>query len=330
VLEGATRLFLSPKIPEPVIPNIGQFDENLGWSKIPLAHAVSNRTGYEIEYRINSKGLRDDETTYEKPEGTYRIVLLGDSLTFGFGVPIEKHFSTLLEGYFKGVEVINMGIDGFGVDQELIYLRLEGFQYEPDLVLAYIPHYAEYRHMHTNRFGKDKPRFILEDGELVLTNSPVFDTSPARTSGVVRAIDRWATRNSRAYQILHDGILGILRQNATIDEQRQQNAADTEDESFMTEMYALGEAIVDAMHQDSLAHGATFVLVTQIEELYEAALRRQILSLDVSEPLANLAYLLPQNLEHLNESGNGVLAWEIARYLQDNGLIPTNHLKNSE
>jgi hypothetical protein len=72
----------------------------LGWSLRPFSHGTSNRTGYDIEYRINSKGLRDEETTYEKPEGSFRIVLLGDSRTFGFGVPIEKHFSTLLEGYF--------------------------------------------------------------------------------------------------------------------------------------------------------------------------------------------------------------------------------------
>jgi hypothetical protein len=96
-LEGATRLFLSDQNPEPVIPRgIGRFNEMLGWSLKPRAEGISNRTGYEITYRINSKGLRDDETTYEKPEGTFRIVLLGDSRTFGYGVPIEKHFSTLL------------------------------------------------------------------------------------------------------------------------------------------------------------------------------------------------------------------------------------------
>ena len=137
-LEGATRVFLGDKLPnELVVPTeIGQFDERLGWSKIPNSRATSKRTGYEIEYLINSKGLRDSETTYEKPEGTFRIVLVGDSHTFGYGVPIEKHYSTLLEGYFKDVEVINMGVDGYGVDQELIYLQFEGFKYEPDLVLV--------------------------------------------------------------------------------------------------------------------------------------------------------------------------------------------------
>jgi hypothetical protein len=327
-LEGVTRLFLSDKLPEPVIPNVGQFDERLGWSKIPLAHGVSERTGYAIEYRINSKGLRDEETTYKKPEDTFRIVLVGDSYTFGFGVPIEKHFSTLLEGYFQNVEVINMGIDGFGVDQELLYLRLEGFRYEPDLVLAYVPHYAEHRHMHTTRFGKNKPRFVLVDGDLVLTNSPVVDNVPVRSAGVLREIDRWFVRRSNAYQILHDGLLGWLRQAPTVNQQRRQNSTNAADDRFIKEMYELGEALIYEMHEDSLDHEAAFVLVTHIEELREAALKREIFSLNVSKPLSNPAYSLPHNLKHINESGNGVLAWEIAKFLQTNRLIPAEHLKD--
>ena len=157
-LEGLARLFLSRPATEPVVPsNIGQFNEKLGWSLKPDSHGTSMRTGSKIEYRINSKGLRDDETEYKKPPVTFRIILIGDSSTFGFGVSIEKHFSTLLEGYFKNVEIINMGVSGFGIDQELIFLQLEGFRYEPDLVIAYVPHFGDHRHMHKMRWGKSIP-----------------------------------------------------------------------------------------------------------------------------------------------------------------------------
>jgi hypothetical protein len=76
-----------------------------------------------------------------------------------------------------------------------------------------------------------------------------------------------------------------------------------------------------------LDQGATFVLVTHIDELHQAALKRQIHSLNVSKPLSNRAYQLPERLWHINESGNGVLAWEIVRFLQTNRLIPNEHLK---
>jgi hypothetical protein len=42
-------------------------------------------------------------------------------------------------------------------------------------------------------------------------------------------------------------------------------------------------------------------------------------------PLSNPKLRLPGDLAHLNESGNGVLAWEIAQFLRTNQLIPVQH-----
>jgi hypothetical protein len=321
-LEGAARLYVSIKGVDPAVPGgIGQFDEILGWSLKPLSRATSNRTGYKIEYHINSKGLRDDETAYEKPEGKFRIVLVGDSRTFGFGVPIEKHFSTLLEGYFKNVEAINMGVGGFGVDQELLSLRSEGFRYAPDLVLAYVAHYGEHRHMHAERFGKKKPRFLLIDGKLALTNSPVVDSQ-----NTLRKIDAWFERNSKAYGILYNRLVGLISQTQL--SSKQQDEQNSKDEAFQKELHALGAAIIYAMHEDSSKQGAIFVLVTQVEALHQATLDKQILSLDVSRPLSNNKFSLPDDLGHINEAGNGVLAWEIANFLETNRLIPVKHLQD--
>lgn len=322
LVEGAARLFLSPLLPEPAVPTeIGRFDERLGWSKIPNTVAVSSRTGVEIEYRINSKGLRDEETSYEKPENTFRIVVIGDSFTFGFGVPIEQHYSVLLEGYFENVEVINMGVDGFGVDQELLYLQLEGLKYEPDLVLAYVPGFFEHRHMHTTRFGKRKPRFLLVDGELVLTNSPVEDNLPVRPVGFIRKVDYFIVEHSLAYNFFRGGILNLIRPQPTATDQQQEDNQNSVDDSFIDEMRGLGLALILEMQKVSLEHGAEFVLVTNMSDLHRDALEEGILSLDVSAALANPAFSLPDSLKHINESGNGVLAWEIATYLQSEELI---------
>jgi hypothetical protein len=324
-LEGIARFFWSYKTLKPVVPpTIGQFDEKLGWSLKPLSHGTSNRTGYEIEYRINSKGLRGPEVSYAKPEGRFRIVLLGDSRTFGFGVPIEKHFSTLLQGYFKDVEVINMGVGGFGVDQELLYLQLEGVRYQPEIVLAYVAHYGNHRHMHTERFGKKKPRFVLDDGNLALINSPI--PASDQTSNLVGQIHRWFIKYSKLYEILIKSFFRLTDQKVLPIYQIQHDRKNLENEEFRKELYELGEALVHAIYKESLAHGAMFVLVTQIKELHEGALKRRILSLDVSRALSNPSFALPDNLQHINESGNGVLAWEIAKFLQAYQLIPTKHL----
>lgn len=352
--EGVARLLLPVRTPEPVVPlSVGRFDPTLGWSLEPLSHGVSHRTGQPVEYRINSKGLRDDETSYEKPPGTFRIVLLGDSRTFGFGVPIEEHFSTLLEGYFRNVEVINLGIGGYGIDQELLFLRSEGFRYEPDLVLAYVGHYGAHRHMHTKRFGKSKPRFTFVDGKLVLENCPVshqdeprqnlshvadaacteVGAGPERVASgpslsIPRRIHQILRRHSRAYEILRNGVVRLV-ERGTSDRpkhRRLQDQKNLENEAFRKNLYELGEALVFAMHTESKEHGAPFVLVTQIQALHTAALARQMISVDVSMPLSNPAFSLPDGLDHINESGNGVLTWVIADFLQANHLIPAQHL----
>jgi hypothetical protein len=326
LLEGATRLFLLDKIPEAAIPkDLGQFDKILGWTKLPLSSGVSSRTGYEIEYKINSKGLRDSETSYEKTDSVFRIVLLGNSQTFGFGVPIDKHFSRLLEGYFKNVEVINMGIDGYGVDQMLLYLGYEGFKYNPNLVMVFVPHYGDNRHMHSERFGKNKPRFLLKYGKLVLTDVPVVNNSPISANSVFRELDRLFIKYSKAYGIIRISILDL---NSQVSKQKQEDKKDLKNDAFVKELNELGAAIVFEMEKEAKAHGASFVLVTKIDSLYNAALKKQFYTLDVNRPLSNHLFLLPDGLMHLNEAGNGAFAWVVANFLQSKQLIPNKYLLN--
>lgn len=89
--------------------------------------------------KINSKGLRDKEYVFEKPKADYRILVLGDSITFGFGVSAEQRFSDLLSQKInanaKKVEVINTGVGNYNTEQQLAYLKNEGLRYNPDEVL---------------------------------------------------------------------------------------------------------------------------------------------------------------------------------------------------
>ena len=95
---------------------------------------------------INSRGLRGREHSLSKPEGVYRILFLGDSITFGFGVKEEDIFVNVLERELnsqfaslpdqKRFELINAGIGNYNTKQEFAYLREEGFRYEPDEVVV--------------------------------------------------------------------------------------------------------------------------------------------------------------------------------------------------
>jgi hypothetical protein len=82
-----------------------------------------------VPVQINSKGLRDYEYAYEKPRGTYRVLVLGDSITLGWGVAFEETFSKRLEAMLRSrnnqtrkyaaVEVINAGIGNYNTIQEI-------------------------------------------------------------------------------------------------------------------------------------------------------------------------------------------------------------------
>ena len=101
-----------------------------------------NRTAHlmGVDVATNSKGLRDREIPYERMPGTLRIVMLGDSGTFGWGVRPEQTYSKLLEGMLaeKGfkAEVVNTGVGNFKTIQEIEYFLTEAYKYSPDLVVV--------------------------------------------------------------------------------------------------------------------------------------------------------------------------------------------------
>lgn len=93
------------------------------------------------ELQVNSLNLRGPELEMPKPPGRFRVLFLGDSMTFGFGVPYEETlpvaFGRLMDGEsdVKDVEVINAGVPGYGTGQEvLLYERLAA-AVAPDLVI---------------------------------------------------------------------------------------------------------------------------------------------------------------------------------------------------
>ncbi|MDP3920149.1 MAG: hypothetical protein Q8R76_05020 [Candidatus Omnitrophota bacterium] len=108
----------------------------LGEWNIPGSQAVVKRREYEMTVGINTKGLRNPETPYEKSPSRYRILFLGDSFTYGTGV--EEH-QTFVAGVNKKIaaygEAINGGAPGSSTADEFRFLQSEGIKYSPDSVV---------------------------------------------------------------------------------------------------------------------------------------------------------------------------------------------------
>lgn len=174
-------------------------DPVTGWSHIPGATGRSFNPFYEFDAQVsfNSRGIRGPESLgYAKPEGTYRVLLLGDSFMEAVQVnnneTLGEQLRSLLQSQLdRPVEVVNAGVSGFGTDQELLWLREEGVKYAPDLVLlAVYPHNDFMNNAEVlesaNQGGINKPFFSRVDGVLQLRYYP-FDpaTVPAVTSPFV-------------------------------------------------------------------------------------------------------------------------------------------------
>lgn len=105
---------------------------------------------YGVNIKINSQGFRDKEYSLEKPKETYRIMVLGDSFTLGWGVPIEDVYSKVLEKKLnensKGnkFEVINTALGNYNTQMEYEVLKEKYLQFEPDMIIVgYYPNDPE-------------------------------------------------------------------------------------------------------------------------------------------------------------------------------------------
>jgi len=99
--------------------------------KLPITHI-----------KTNSYGFRDYEYSIEKPADTFRIIALGDSITWAHGVEIDDSYPKVLERILNNntksdlkYEVLNLGASGYNTLQEVEFFKEIGIQFNPDLIL---------------------------------------------------------------------------------------------------------------------------------------------------------------------------------------------------
>lgn len=180
-----------------------------GYRYIPNTEMVLDKPGggrYRI--RINGQGIRSDrEFAAAKRPGTYRIIVLGDSMAAGQFLPNESRFGELLERRCPSLEVINLALEGSGTDQQVLLYEHIGLTFEHDAVVL-LPFLQNIRrNMVEAREAVDprtrmmvlrpKPRFELSDGTLVLRNVPVPTDFAQSTGAAELPPSVWKTRIAR-------------------------------------------------------------------------------------------------------------------------------------
>jgi lysophospholipase L1-like esterase len=119
---------------------IYQPDPKLFWKLLPSQNCYT-KVGHKPVH-INSKGTRGRDFAKDKPENVYRILSLGDSRTFGWGLSEAETYSGVLESLLQDqfgdklkIEVINAGVNAWSYGQMYAYLRDVGMKYRPDMVI---------------------------------------------------------------------------------------------------------------------------------------------------------------------------------------------------
>jgi lysophospholipase L1-like esterase len=107
----------------------------------PGAQGRVRHTG-NVRYVINADGFRDQLRPRAKPPGTFRIVVMGDSIAFGYGVSLDDSFPKRLEQRLAArapaqpIQVLNLGVNGYNPYTEAALFADVGVRYQPDLVLV--------------------------------------------------------------------------------------------------------------------------------------------------------------------------------------------------
>ncbi|MBA3316574.1 MAG: hypothetical protein H0T50_00585 [Gemmatimonadales bacterium] len=118
-----------------------QADDSLGMRYAPGAVWRFRHPEFTVVYHINPDGFRDSTThPPEKPAGTTRVLLLGDSFTFGYGVDYDSIWPVLAEEELRrqgrAIELVKAGVEGMDTRTELVLLHRLFQRYQPDAVVV--------------------------------------------------------------------------------------------------------------------------------------------------------------------------------------------------
>jgi len=199
---------------------------------VGFRHAPNQRVWWTNECRefgvwftTNAHGEPDIERSIDKPEGVYRVAIIGDSIVEAAQVRREDRFTSILERWLnewiqmypssiQQVEVLVFGTTSYGTAQEWLYYKSYVRRYSPDVVLLVFLPANDIRNnsfqLEVVQAGRPEimPFFYLDDsGELVLKDREFYANAVAAYSRLpsdtgFRGAYRWLRDRVRLVQIL--------------------------------------------------------------------------------------------------------------------------------
>jgi len=118
-------------------------NKKLVYEMVPFSKKILTVNNRQIIYKTNSFGFRDYEFRREHPKNLYRIIAVGDSVTFGWSEYCHQTYPKVLERrlrqqkqiHLNQFEVYNMGVDGYNTLQEVELVKSRALHFQPDLII---------------------------------------------------------------------------------------------------------------------------------------------------------------------------------------------------
>src|SRR6266700_898252 len=149
-----------------------RFDAQTGWSNTTnLLTTRINAAGEEWTIRTDQNGQR---LIAQDPRAVRKILILGDSLSFGEGVDIKGRFDVKMLPSLPGTRIINTGTMGSGTDQEYMAFQNGKHLLESGDTVLIVLNPSDYIDVLRRRFiGRAKPYVEKVDGSYVLRRPPI-------------------------------------------------------------------------------------------------------------------------------------------------------------
>lgn len=301
---------------------VWRYDPDFGWSQRPnLKEALVRYPQFQIQVSTNTMGLRDQEYPLERT-GKKRMLVLGDSFVWGFGVQGPERFTEILEQRHPDWEIINAGTSGYGTDQEYLYYLKKGQAFKADVVVLLLYYNDFENNFRREQYFYSKPYFTLDDkGQLQVHNQPV----PAATLSQ-RLNHHIETQTVMIRRLVG---LGVLIQHAVM--KPFMNEGDLRYTGGFTQFrdsHEITDALLRALKTAVEANGSQFVvfaspirpgLKRNLEELTQDG-SWNYLNLDPYIDGKEAQLLIPGD-EHWNAAGHGLVADVMENYLREKKIF---------
>ncbi len=206
LLEGGVRLFMDESAYILVLGEDTWAKDSLtGWANKPDFEVTRKNRGQWLTFKTNGDGLRPHTLKREKKDSIFRVMLIGNSTVAALDVKENKSIHYLLDSLLNATglqaEVINAGVNGYSTDQALLALKKNIALYAPDVVAYGFCMNDLLANASTTAYGKNKPAYKLENGQLVAVPLPAPNDN----------IGNSLNKNSWRSIVANSAFYGVLR-----------------------------------------------------------------------------------------------------------------------